>query len=54
MSPIKSKIYNFYKFVFDLVVEAFLQENTILTCNCAGSGFIDKDHRNIDWGLTDC
>ena len=34
-----------------LNVEAFLQGNTFLQCNCAGSGFIDKDHRYIVKGI---
>ena len=30
-----------------LIWKALLQDNTILPYNCAGSGFIEKDHRNI-------
>ena len=35
---------NFNKFASNLHVKSFLQDNTILPCYCAGSGFIDKDH----------
>ena len=32
------------------VKEAFLQDNTILSCNCAGYSFIDKDHQYAENG----
>ena len=46
-NSVKSKIFNFNKFVSNLDGKAFLQDNTILACNCAVSGFINKDHRHI-------
>ena len=49
-SPISSKIFSFNKFVSNLGVKAFYQDNTILPCNCAGSGLIDKDHRCVVTG----
>ena len=49
-SLIRSKISNFDKFVSDLDVKAFLRDNTILPCNCAGSGFVDTDQRLIVTG----
>ena len=45
--PIRFKIFNFVKFVSNIDSKAFLQGNTILPCNSAGSGFIDSNHRNI-------
>ena len=45
-NSIRSKIFNFNKSVSNLDVRGFLQDNTNLPCNCSGSGFIDKDHRN--------
>ena len=47
MNTVRSKIFNFNKFVSNLDVKAFIQDNTILRCNCASSGFIDKDNRHI-------
>ena len=49
-NPIRFKIFNFNKFVSNVNVKDFIQDNTILPCNYAGSGFIDKDHRNIVTG----
>ena len=46
-NTVRSKIFNFNKFVSNLDVKAFIQDNTILRCNCASSGFIDKDIRHI-------
>ena len=35
----------------NLNVKTFFQGNDILPCNCAGSGFIEKDHQNtVNWG----
>ena len=42
LNPIKPKIFNFDKFVSNLDVKVFLQENTIFPCNGVGSGFIDR------------
>ena len=45
-NPIRSQIFNFNRFASNLDVKAFLKDNTILSCNRAGSGFIDKDHQH--------
>ena len=39
-NPVRSKIFNFNKFVSNIDVKA-------LPCNCANSSFIDKDHGHI-------
>ena len=49
-TQIRSKILNFNKFVSNLDVKVFLQDNFILPCNCAVSGFIHKDHQHIVTG----
>ena len=46
-SPMYSKIFNFNKFVSQLDIPTFLNDNTILPCNCAGSEFIDDYHQHI-------
>ena len=43
-NPIRSKIFNFNKFVYNLDVKVFLQDNSLLTCNCERSDFTEKDH----------
>ena len=48
--PIRSKIFNFNKFVSNLDVKAFIQDNTIFPGNSLGSDFIDKDYRYIVTG----
>ena len=48
---IMSKIFNFVKFVSNLDVAAFLQDNTILPCNCAGCG--QQPPTYSDWGIMD-
>ena len=45
--PIRSKIFNFNKFVTTLDVEAFLQDESILPCNCSDSPYKDKHHGHI-------
>ena len=40
-------IFNLNKFVSNLGVKAFYQDNIILPCNCPGSGLIDKYHRCV-------
>ena len=37
---------DFNKFVSNLDVKVFLEDNTILPYNCACSDFIDKDHQH--------
>ena len=44
-NPIRYKMFDFNKLVSNLDVKSFLQDNTILSCNCPGSAFINKDHR---------
>ena len=39
---IKSKIFDFYKFIHNLDVKTFLKDNSILPYNCEGSDFRDK------------
>ena len=51
--PIRSKIFNFNKFVFNVDFKVFLQDNIILLCKCAGSCFIDKGHGYIVTGTKD-
>ena len=50
-TQIRSKIFNFNKSFSNLGVKAFLPDNTILPCNCAGFDFIDKDHQHIVTGV---
>ena len=45
-NPIRSKMYNFIKFVSNLDIKAFFQQNTIFSCDCADSGLIDTDHQH--------
>ena len=45
--PISQKIYNFNKFVGSLNVESFIQNNSILPCQCSNSSFSDKNHGHI-------
>ena len=47
-NPIRSKIFNFNKFLSNLDVKDFLQDNNNLSSKWVGSGFVDKDHRH--WG----
>ena len=49
-NPIRFKRFNFNNFFSNIDVKDFIQDNTILPCNYAGSGFIDNDHRNIVTG----
>lgn len=53
INPIRSRIFNFNKFVNNLDVKAFLRNNYIFLRNCEGSDVIDKDN-NIQllatWG----
>ena len=44
---IRSKLFNYKKFVQSLDVDAFLQDNTILPCECDHSQFLNKDHGHI-------
>ena len=41
------KIFNFDKFVNNLGVKAFLDDNCTLLCGCTGSSFVNKDHSTL-------
>ena len=45
-----SKIFNFNKFIKALDLDTFLQDETILPCNCEGSIFTDSHHKHIITG----
>ena len=45
--PISSKIFNFNKFVTTLDVESFMQDNSVLPCQCSNSPFADHHHGHI-------
>lgn len=47
INRIRSKTFDFNKFICDHDVKAFLQDDFILAWNCEGSRFIDKDHQLI-------
>ena len=40
-------IFNFHKFFHNLDVKAFLQDNSVFSCNGEGSDFIGKDHQYV-------
>ena len=46
-NTIHSTLFNFNKFVKDLNLEAFDDENSILPCECEGSEFKDSHHKHI-------
>ena len=48
--PIRSKIFNHKKFVESLDIESFIQNETIIPCNCQNSQFKDPDHGHIITG----
>lgn len=50
-NPIRSKIFNFNKFIHNLDVKFFHQNHFILVRNCEGSDYIDKDHKHIVIGV---
>ena len=45
--PIHSRIFHFNKFVSNLDIDRFLQDNNILPCNYEGCEFIDQHHKHI-------
>ena len=47
MNPIRSKMFNFNKFVNNLGLKAFLDDNSTRHCDCLGSPFMDKVHNRI-------
>ena len=52
ITPIGFKVFNFNKFINNVNVKAFLNDSSTLPCDCAGSSFVDKDHKpNITAGL---
>lgn len=42
-----AKNFNFKKFVSSLGIDAFVMDNSILPCHCAGLCFIVKDYERI-------
>lgn len=50
-NPIRSKILNLKKFIHNLDVKFFHQNNFILERNCEGSDYVDKDHKHIVIGV---
>ena len=42
--PLTNPIFNFHKFIHNLEVKAFLQDSSVLPCNCEGCDFMDKYH----------
>ena len=44
---IRSKLFNYKEFVQTLDVDSFLQDNTILPCDCINSPFVDPYHNHI-------
>ena len=49
-NSIGSHIFNYNKFVNTLDINSFINDETILPCECEGSPFIDKDHNHIITG----
>ena len=52
-NTIRGKLFNYKKFVQSLDVDAFLQDNTILPCECDHSTFTDAHHAHIVTGNLD-
>ena len=46
-NPLRSEIFNFNKFLSNLDVKDFLQDNTNLSPKWVDYGFVDKDHQHI-------
>ena len=46
-SPIRSKLFNYKEFVQSLNVNAFINDNSILPCQCAQSHLTNPDHHHI-------
>ena len=47
---IHSKIFNYNKFVSKLDLNAFIEDETTLPCDCVNSPFIDNDHGHVITG----
>ena len=47
---IRSSIFNFNHFVKTLDLDKFMEDNTILPCNCGKSPFIDNHHNHVITG----
>ena len=45
--PIRSKIFNYKKFVESLDINSFIQKETIIPCNCENSPYKDSEHGHI-------
>ena len=48
--PISSKIFNFNSFVKNIDVQQFLEDDSVLPCNCSNSPYIDPHHKHIITG----
>ena len=48
--PIYSKLFNHKKFVSEVNIEDFVEDNNIYPCHCENSPFKDKDHGHIITG----
>ena len=46
-NSISFKIFNFNKFIHNLDVKVFFQDNSIMACGCQDSNFLDKDHQHV-------
>ena len=44
---IRSKLFNYKDFVQTLNVDAFIEDNNTLPCDCHNSPFMDSDHNHI-------
>ena len=45
--PVRSKLFNFNKFVAELDIDSFVSDNTSLPCSCESSSFKDAHHGHI-------
>ena len=50
MNPVGTRKFNFNKFVNNLDVNLFLNDNSILPCDCTSFLFVDKDDNQITTG----
>ena len=49
-NTIRSKLFNYKKFVQSIDVNSFLNDNTLFPCDCQNSPFINQDHQHIITG----
>lgn len=50
LTPIGFKTIIFNEFISNVDAKAFLDDNCTLSCDCAGSPFVDKHHNHIIMG----